>query len=127
MAFTNMAFQNCLTMVFLHIGIPSHCFMKDLLDKVVPRVAFAYKEFGYHLGIQTHVLAVIDTEQSSTERKCLDMLQRWKNGERGTGNLPKTWESILYAVGEAVGYEVQKEIEQNISASAQSTRKCSHR
>ena len=124
MAFTNMAFQN---IAFLHVGIPSHFVMKDLLDKVVPRVAFAYKEFGYHLGIQTHVLAVIDTEQSSTERKCLDMLQRWKNGERGTGNLPKTWESILYAVGEAVGYEVQKEIEQNISASAQSTRKCSPR
>lgn len=76
------------------------------------------------MGIETHVLANIDTERGNTERKCLEMLQRWKNGERGTGQLPRTWESILDAVGKAVGYEVKKEIEQNISASAQSTRKC---
>lgn len=76
------------------------------------------------MGIEAHVLANIDTERGNTERKCLEMLQRWKNGERGTGQLPRTWESILDAVGKAVGYEVKKEIEQNISASAQSTRKC---
>lgn len=98
--------------------------MKDLLDKVVPRIAFAHEKVGYHLDIQTHVLANIGTEQGSSEGKCMDMLRRWKNGERGTGQLPRTWESILHAVREAVGTEVQKEIEQNISASAQSTRKC---
>ena len=103
--------------------MPSHFNMKDLLDKVVPQVAFAHKEVGYHLGIETYVLANIDTERSNTERKCLEMLRRWKNGERGTGHLPRTWESILDAVGKAVGSEVEKEIEQNISASAQSTRK----
>ena len=103
--------------------MPSHFSMKDLLDKVVPRVAYAHKEVGYQLGIETHVLANIGTEHGNAEGKCLEMLRRWKNGERGTGQLPRTWESILDAVGKAVGCEVEKEIEQNISASAQSTRK----
>lgn len=108
---------------FLCVGMPSHFSMKDL-HKVVQRIAFAHEKVGYHLDIQTHVLANIGTDQGSSERKCMDMLRRWRNGERGTGQLPRTWESILHAVGEAVGTEVQKEIEQNISASAQSNRKC---
>lgn len=97
--------------------------IKEIVDKVVPRIAFDFDKVGLQLDIEPYVLANIAAEQSTPERKCLNMFQRWKNGEKGTGGQPRAWETILHAVGKAIGREVQKEIEQDISANVQSSRK----
>ena len=89
--------------------------LKDLVRCAVPRVAPKWDEVGLQLDIQPYVLRNIEADGGDVVTRCKNMFSKWLIGEAGTGDLQRTWESVLEAVREAVGSEVCSNVEQSIS------------
>ena len=54
-----------------------------------------------------------DLGRDST-KACIAMLGKWLNGAVGTGYKQREWSTVLEAVGEAIGTEVQRFISDNL-------------
>ena len=65
--------------------------------------------------MEQYFLDGVKADGGDHETRCLDMFRKWLDGKTGSGILPRTWDSVLNAVEAAVGSEVRKTIEQNIS------------
>ena len=75
----------------------------------MPRVAPKWYDLGLALDVKPFVLDTIFQEQ-----KCPDqprtMLVKWLEGSPGTGSQPRTWQSVLDAVGMICGSAAVEDI-----------------
>ena len=83
--------------------------LRDVVCFAVPRVAPKWYDLGLALDVRPFVLDTIFQEQ-----KCPDqprtMLVRWLEGSPGTGSQPRTWQSVLDAVGMICGSAAMEDI-----------------
>ena len=83
-----------------------------LLKKVVPAIAQEWLPIGVHLGMEVAILTSFKaTESHDLELCCLGMFECWLQGSRGTGESPRTWSTVLSAVGDCLGHDVADSIE----------------
>ena len=83
-----------------------------LLKKVVPSVAHKWHQLGVHLGMNVAILKTFKvTESHDVKLCCLEMFECWLEGSRGTGESPRTWSTVLSAVGDCLGCDVADSIE----------------
>ena len=95
----------------------SHNFdLNALTEHVVRHVAADWYQLGLFLGVEARVLDTVlaDLSRDSTNA-CITMLGKWLNGSPGTGYKQREWSTVLEAVGEAIGTEVQRFISDNLS------------
>ena len=57
-----------------------------------------WKEFGTHLHIEPVILDSIDTDRSNVTERMLQLVEKWLDHDNGTGDLPRTWETVVQAV-----------------------------
>ena len=71
---------------------------RDLVD----RVAAEWYKLGIVLKVETYVLnnITVNSVQQGVEKCCMDLFMRWLRGDKGTGSLPRTWDTIITAVEE---------------------------
>ena len=71
---------------------------RDLVD----RVAAEWYKLGIVLQVETYVLnnITVNSVQQGVEKCCMDLFMRWLRGDKGTGSLPRTWDTIISAVEE---------------------------
>ena len=55
-------------------------------------------EFGTFLYVERAVLERIRMDSSNVATCMLQLVERWLNHENGTGDLPRTWETVVQAV-----------------------------
>ena len=69
---------------------------RDLVD----RVAAEWYKLGIVLQVETYVLnnITVNSVQQGVEKCCMDLFMRWLRGDKGTGSLPRTWDTIIPAV-----------------------------
>ena len=83
--------------------------LRDVVCFAVPRVAPKWYDLGLALDVKPFVLDTIIQEQ-----KCPDqprtMLVKWLEGSPGTGSQPRTWQSVLDAVGMICGSAAMEDI-----------------
>ena len=83
--------------------------LRDVVCFAVPRVAPKWYDLGLALDVRSFVLDTIFQEQ-----KCPDqprtMLVKWLEGSPGTGSQPRTWQSVLDAVGMTCGLVAMEDI-----------------
>ena len=83
-----------------------------LLKKVVPSVAHKWHQLGIHLGMEVAILKTFKvTESHDVKLCCLEMFECWLQESRGTGESPRTWSTVLSAVGDCLGHDVADNIE----------------
>ena len=51
------------------------------------------------------------TESHDLKLCCLEMFECWLEGSRGTGESPRTWSTVLSAVGDCLGHDAADSIE----------------
>ena len=85
--------------------------LNTLTEHVVHHVAADWYRLGLFLGVEARVLDTVlaDLGRDSTNA-CIAMLGKWLNGAVGTGQKQREWSTVLEAVGEAIGSEVQRYI-----------------
>ena len=82
-----------------------------LLKKVVPSVAHKWHQLGVHLGMEAAILKTFKaTESHDVKLCCLEMFECWLQESKGTGESPRTWSTILFAVGDCLGCDVADNI-----------------
>ena len=83
--------------------------LRDVVCFVVPRVAPKWYDLGLALDVKSFVLDTIVQEQ-----KCPDqprtMFVKWLEEFLGTGSQPRTWQSVLDAVGMICGFAAVEDI-----------------
>ena len=83
--------------------------LRDVVCFAVPRVAPKWYDLGLALDVQPFVLDTIFQEQ-----KCPDqprtMFVKWLEESLGTGSQPRTWQSVLDAVGMICGLAAMEDI-----------------
>ena len=83
-----------------------------LLKKVVPVIAQEWLQIGVHLGMEMAILKTFKaTESYDLKLCCLEMFECWLTGSKGTGASPRTWSTVLSAVGDCLGHDVADSIE----------------
>ena len=83
-----------------------------LMKKVIPSVAHKWHQLGVHLGIQAAILKTFTaTGSHNLELCCLEMFECWLQESGGTGESPRTWSTVLSAVGDCLGHDVADSIE----------------
>ena len=83
-----------------------------LLKKVVPAIAQEWLQIGVHLEMEAAILKTFKaTESHDLNLCCLEMFECWLEGSRGTGASPRTWSTVLSAVGDCLGHDAADSIE----------------
>ena len=82
-----------------------------LQELVVPFAAAQWEAVADYLLVSYEKRAAIAaSERGRVEVCCRELFNQWLQWLPGTGSLPRTWGTVLDAVGEAVGPEVAKQI-----------------
>ena len=76
--------------------------LKDVVCIAVPRVAPKWYDLGLALDMQPYVLDGVAHQQEKADRP-REMFAKWIEGSPGTGSQPRTWQTVLDAVGMICG------------------------
>ena len=90
--------------------------MKQMVDKVVPRVAAEWKQLAYILEFDISRVNIIKRkERDDPESCCCELLCEWLSTDRGVK--PKTWATLLTALKQIKRLtSVSNEIEKDLAA-----------
>ena len=83
--------------------------LKDVVCFAVPRVAPKWYDLGLALDINPFVLDGVAHQQEKADRP-REMFAKWLEGSPGTGCQPRTWQTVLDAVGMICGSAAMEDI-----------------
>ena len=83
--------------------------LKDVVCHAEPRVAPKWYNLGLALDIQPFVLNGVAHQQEKADRP-REMFAKWLEGSPGTGSQPRTWQTVLDAVGMICGSAAVEDI-----------------
>ena len=83
--------------------------LKDVVCIAVPCVAPKWYDLGLALDIQPYVLDGVAHQQEKADRT-REMFAKWLEGSPSTGSQPRTWQTVLDAVGMIYGSAVMEDI-----------------
>ena len=77
--------------------IPCH---PDLIEDLEHQLDARWRSFGTFLHVDAEVMAIINRDESKSEDCFLSLAEKWLGHEDGTGDLPRTWETVVKAVND---------------------------
>ena len=83
--------------------------LKDVVCIAVPRVAPKWYDLGLALDVKPFVLDGVAHQQEKADRP-REMFAKWLEGSPGTGSQPRTWQTVLDAVGMISGSAAMEDI-----------------
>ena len=83
--------------------------LKDVVCHAEPRVATKWYNLGLVLDIKPFVLDRVAHQQEIADRP-REMFAKWLQRSSGTGSQPRTWQSVLDAVGLICGSAAMEDI-----------------
>ena len=87
------------------------CSLADILRALEHKLDATWQEFGTFLGVEYQTVNAIEMEQRGKPRSCvLHLLGRWLLHQAGTGDLPRSWETVVAAVKEAGFRKLAEEV-----------------
>ena len=57
-----------------------------------------WREFGTHLHVKPALMDKIEKDTSNVENRMLQLVDKWAGRDDGTGDLPRTWKTVMEAV-----------------------------
>ena len=73
----------------------------DVIQALNQRLDAQWRHFGTHLRVESAILDGIETNKSNERDRMLQLVEKWLAHENGTGDLPRTWETMVQAVKDA--------------------------
>jgi ankyrin repeat protein/GTPase SAR1 family protein len=71
----------------------------DIIQRIIQPATIKWYSIGLCLGIEDHLLSIIEADcPHSVEKCCRRMFSRWLCHDRGTGGIPRTWQSVIDAL-----------------------------
>lgn len=83
-------------------SLVKHLFISDILRALDHKLDCNWQEFGTFLNVEYRVIKSIEIEERGKLHSCmLHLVGSWIDNQRGTGGLPRTWETVSEAVRDA--------------------------
>ena len=60
-----------------------------------------WRHFGTHLRVESAILDRIEKNRANEKDRMLELVEKWLVHENGTGDLPRTLETVVQAVKDA--------------------------
>ena len=70
----------------------------DVIEALNHQLDAQWREFGTFLHVVPAVMNRIDEDKSKVEACMLQLVEKWLYSEDGTGELPRTWKTVVQAV-----------------------------
>lgn len=73
--------------------------LQDIDELVVLKVAAGWETLAIHLGVEPARVEIIKRNNShSCGNACYELFFSWIKEEKGTGQQPRTWDSVIRAI-----------------------------
>ena len=72
--------------------------LADVIDALNHALDVQWREFGTHLHTERVTLDSIGTDNPKVGERMLQLVEKWLGHDNGTGDLPRTWETVVHAV-----------------------------
>ena len=72
--------------------------LADVIEALSHDLDVQWREFGTFLHIERAILDSIDTNKSNVGDRMLQLVEKWLDHDNGTGDLPRTWKTVVQAV-----------------------------
>ena len=99
------SYKTCSQAVFLFRVIRADCNIVslftcpvDVIQVLNQSLDAQWRHFGTHLCVESAILDSIDKDKSNVGACMLQLVEKWLAHENGTGDLPRTWETVVQAV-----------------------------
>ena len=94
-------------------SLMKHLFISDILRALDHKLDSNWQEFGTFLNVEYRVIKSIEIEERGKLHSCmLHLVGSWIDYQTGTGDLPRTWETVSKAVRDAREPKLAMEIAQ---------------
>lgn len=88
-----------------------HLFIADILRALDYKLDCTWQEFGTFLGVEYLTINSIDIERRGRPHSCmLHLVGSWLSHQTGSGDLPRTWKTVVEAVREAGSQKLAMEL-----------------
>ena len=94
--------------------------MTDVLGAIGKELDAKWRHFGTSLRFESSVLNTIQSDNSKSVTDCmLDLVTKWVDKYEGSGDLPRTWQTVMKAVSKLgerkLAEELEKKYEVNLT------------
>ena len=72
--------------------------MTDVIEALGNQVDAHWNRFGSHLRFDSTLMGMIKANNRECADCMLDLVTKWVSRDEGTGDLPRTWETVVKAV-----------------------------
>ena len=72
--------------------------MTEVIEALRKEVDAKWRYFGTFLHFKSSLMDAINTNKKDCTDCMLDLVTKWVNEDEGTGDLPRTWETVVKAV-----------------------------
>ena len=87
------------------------CLITEIIKALGQTVDAKWKSFGNFLGAEPTLMDAINKNNFGNTSDCmLDLVSKWVNNQRGTGDLPRTWQTVVEAVRDTGFEQLAKEL-----------------
>ena len=73
----------------------------DVIQALNQSLDAQWRHFGIHLRVKSAILDGIETKRLYDRDRMLELVEKWLAHENGTGDLPRTWKTVVQAVKDA--------------------------
>ena len=70
----------------------------DVIEALNHQLDAQWREFGTFLHVEPAIMNGIDRDRSNVGACMLLLVETWLSHEAGTGELPRTWQTVVQAV-----------------------------
>ena len=70
----------------------------DVIEALNYQLDARWRDFGIFLRVEPTILDGIDKDKSNVRDRMLQLVEKWVCREDKTGDLPRTWETVVQAV-----------------------------
>ena len=91
----------------------NHYCNADILRALDHQLDASWRVFGTFLNVEYATMNSIDADQRGKSGMCmLELVSKWVTRQEGTGDLPRTWQSVVEAVRDTGAEQLATELAQ---------------
>ena len=84
--------------------------LTDVIDALKHQVDARWKHFGIHLRFDPALMDTIERDKKESIDCMLDLVNKWMSHYNGSGDLPRTWPTVVKTVSSSGYGELAEEL-----------------
>ena len=93
--------------------------MTDVIEAFGGKADSKWRHFGTFLRFDSALMDTIESDNSKSVTDCmLDLVTKWVDNEEGSGDLPRTWQTVVETVRKLKDRKLAEELEKKYGVSS---------